>query len=792
MQRKSFLLVLVGVIAVTSMILPLSYVNVTNLLADQISSIINLLKVFGADQTTINNVNQVLNGNTGTPVPTPVPVPTPTSLLDYLSAGLLSMEDDKAGAWGIFSAGPGAGGRGTTSPKDWNISASLKLSSSKVINYVNLEQTNGEHWSTNNSAYFPLVIIDVGRGKLTDKYTNNLGNFSADSYVWTLYAQKVTDVWLGGYLTVTFSDGTQVKSYIPRKITSTTDQPKINNVAGKAAGNFEIDAGGSVGIMGVNLTGYKDATNVYIGGKVCTITQLGNNLIYCTAPSDLIIGNKYDLYINSVGIGGDKVTSNIVQVKVLTKLPTIQPSITVLSPNGGEKIKAGTNYTVRWNSSNIPTTNDMKVYIVGKAYSKMVGSGSNTGSLTVLIPSGPNGDYEFMVETAVNGKNCYGSSSAYVFTSPIVLSPNGGESYMPNQQVTIGFMGSVGRTYINLVAPNGTGYEKAYDLISFNNNNYNNINDPYYPVKNDGLYESSVTLFFPKDWVASWGTQYKIELCSENGCDKSDHYFTISSQTTTQPTTITVLIPTNSYRTSLFRSGENIRFEWSLQNMSGIRSITLVPTTELSVSPITVVDTGDTGIPITNNYYDWTVPTNVSAGKYYIRIQRGSGSSALIGKSDGHITIFSSNLPVPIVSTVTVPATLSASLLSTSEDWAGSYSVFGPGTDGSLSPQDWNLSANLNLPDTKNIKSIFLNLSDSTGIWSTNNISHWPLVVVEGDRQLASSYVSTLGSFAPGNHSWKIYAQKNGTVWPGGKLIVTFDDNTTVSAEIPTSANISM
>ena len=146
--------------------------------------------------------------------------------------------------------------------------------------------------------------------------------------------------------------------------------PVITSVAGKAAGNFEIDAGGSVGIQGTNLAGYKDSTNVYIGGMACTITQLSNTLIYCTAPSNLTVGSTYDLYINTVGSGGDKVTSNIVRVKVLSKLSTNRPpaingitaptvlkvnetgtwSITASDPENGSL-----SYSIDWGEAVCPT-----------------------------------------------------------------------------------------------------------------------------------------------------------------------------------------------------------------------------------------------------------------------------------------------------------------------------------------------------------------------------------------------------------------------------------------------------
>ena len=159
-------------------------------------------------------------------------------------------------------------------------------------------------------------------------------------------------------------------NYFVVKSALTNLPPVITSVAGKAAGNFEIDAGGSVGIQGTNLAGYKDSTNVYIGGMACTITQLSNTLIYCTAPSNLTVGSTYDLYINTVGSGGDKVTSNIVRVKVLSKLSTNRPPVingitapTVLKVNetGTWTIKASDpensslSYSIDWGEAVCPT-----------------------------------------------------------------------------------------------------------------------------------------------------------------------------------------------------------------------------------------------------------------------------------------------------------------------------------------------------------------------------------------------------------------------------------------------------
>jgi hypothetical protein len=135
-----------------------------------------------------------------------------------------------------------------------------------------------------------------------------------------------------------------ISNSIPFTITSPTSNPSITTVAGKAAGNFEIDAGGAVYIQGTNLAGYKDSTNVYIGGTMCTISQLSSTQIVCTASPALQVGMTYDLYVNSFGSSGDKVTSNIVKVKVLSQLSTNFPPVIngITSPTVLKVNEAGT------------------------------------------------------------------------------------------------------------------------------------------------------------------------------------------------------------------------------------------------------------------------------------------------------------------------------------------------------------------------------------------------------------------------------------------------------------------
>lgn len=106
--------------------------------------------------------------------------------------------------------------------------------------------------------------------------------------------------------------------------------PFITGTSAKAAGNFEVDAGGQVAISGTNLAGDSRTTAVFIGGIQATITQVGDTLLYANVPSSLVVGQSYGMYVsNSHG------TSNTVMVKVLSNMNTpTSPTITSISlPN---------------------------------------------------------------------------------------------------------------------------------------------------------------------------------------------------------------------------------------------------------------------------------------------------------------------------------------------------------------------------------------------------------------------------------------------------------------------------
>ncbi len=275
---------------------------------------------------------------------------------------------------------------------------------------------DGQTVGKSGLTFYGYNIYDVTSDYLMITASAQNKNASPSQIIFTLDARDASDRSLGTSDTKTITlNGI------------TTAQPFISSVAGKAAGNGEIDAGGAVGIQGTNLVGYKDSTNVYIGGMVCTITQISNTLIYCNAPSTLQVGSTYDLYINTAGMGGDKVTSNIVKVRVLSNVS--QPSITVLSPNGGETFTLGSSIPVVWTTNY--NSNSVRVHLysptVGDVYvSPMTSStiGKNGWTIPINAADTP-GQYKINVcddnqsPAGLPGKSlCDLSDSYFTITAP--------------------------------------------------------------------------------------------------------------------------------------------------------------------------------------------------------------------------------------------------------------------------------------------------------------------------------------------------------------------------------------
>ena len=110
------------------------------------------------------------------------------------------------------------------------------------------------------------------------------------------------------------------------------------------------------------------------------------------------------------------------------------PSLTVISPNGGENWTRGTTQTIRWNSTESPGTY-VKIELLkpGKPNQLIVSATLNDGSHPWLIPAAqtPGTDYKVKITSTINVLNNDTSDGHLTIPVPslTVVSPNGGENW---------------------------------------------------------------------------------------------------------------------------------------------------------------------------------------------------------------------------------------------------------------------------------------------------------------------------------------------------------------------------
>ncbi|OGZ54375.1 MAG: hypothetical protein A3B25_01780 [Candidatus Ryanbacteria bacterium RIFCSPLOWO2_01_FULL_48_26] len=201
-----------------------------------------------------------------------------------------------------------------------------------------------------------------------------------------------------------------------------TSQPSITNVFPSSGPEDTY-----VIISGFNFTstGNEVRFDCYSGGGAgeTNIPSLDGKTLKSSVPTVPIQAGTVISYPLSckITVNNQNGTSNSMPFSITSD--NTQPSITITSPwSGGEKWLAGSTQTVRWNSSNIPPTNDMQIFIIGKTqnYSQIISNGPNIGYMPITIPTALNGDYELMISTSIN-RQIYSGSVYFTITAPTVI-----------------------------------------------------------------------------------------------------------------------------------------------------------------------------------------------------------------------------------------------------------------------------------------------------------------------------------------------------------------------------------
>ena len=328
------------------------------------------------------------------------------------------------------------------------------------------------------------------------------------------------------------------------------------------------------------------------------------------------------------------VTKNAVTTSDFQLNPITTPSITVVSPNGGEIWKRGNAYPITWSYTGSPGSSvsivlfngDTQVFTI--ASSTPTGSGGS-GSYTWNIPADKplSNEYKIRVQSTSQptvkdlSNNHFSIVADTTPTSSItVVSPNGGEIWKRGNAypITWSYTGSPGSS-VSIVLFNGD--TQVFTIASST------------PTGSGG--SGSYTWNIPADKPLS--NEYKIRVQSTSQPtvkDLSNNHFSIVADTT--PTSsITVVSPNGG---EIWKRGNAYPITWSYTDNTGssVRIVLLRGDNPvMTIASNTPIGSDGSGS------YTWNIPADKPLGNDY-RVSIASSSQATIeDKSDKYFTIAS-------------------------------------------------------------------------------------------------------------------------------------------------------
>jgi Leucine-rich repeat (LRR) protein len=266
-------------------------------------------------------------------------------------------------------------------------------------------------------------------------------------------------------------------------------------------------------------------------------------------------------------------------------VPASSPIVTVILPNGGERLTVGTLYTITWASSE--NFNDVKIEFSadnGITWTDLIVSTPNDGSFEWIVPDSPSESCLIRVSDT-NGETSDVSDAVFSIVPPsnetvTITFPNGGESWEvgSSQNITWTSTGTIEDVIIEYSTDNGSSW---IGVVS--------------ATPNDGSFEWTVP-DTPSD-------ECLVRISGSDGdeapSDVSDSVFSIASASS--------LLLTAPNGEEIIHPEENFLIKW-ISNYQRIANI------KLEYSP----DNGTTYLPIGDRIpntgcYQWQVPHHISS-----------------------------------------------------------------------------------------------------------------------------------------------------------------------------------
>lgn len=429
---------------------------------------------------------------------------------------------------------------------------------------------------------------------------------------------------------------------------------------------FDSGSGLSIPIIGDNTTSKSinitpaDATvgdggeyTIYVNGAITSANPLicGTQSLYMVIKDiDYTVGGG--IFQNQT-IETDKLRTNFATLQKNGPCITAQPSITVLSPNGGESFVQGNVLIGSFTTSNIAYGTFCEIAIVGTksngspvdstiATLNMLATDKQVFSGTIPANLVPVGNYKIRVDCGGSILLAQDQSDSYfTITSPTanqpaitILSPRDKETYKVGDMVKVKWatQNISSNAYLDIIRLRNLNLQREYSLAS--------------TVINDG----NETVTIPSVPAGTYTLEIKSSVKGyADAITGSSDKFTIASPTS-QPS-ITVLSPNGGEQ---IQKGSIYRIKWESVNVNQVyiklrKGSDTYQGIEQEISR-----------PIYNQgYFDWKVPTTIPDGSDYgvTLVQEGGNGFDI---SNGLFTITSSNTAnrPPVISGGTFPTTL--------------------------------------------------------------------------------------------------------------------------------------
>ncbi|HAQ02456.1 TPA: hypothetical protein DEP30_02075 [Candidatus Nomurabacteria bacterium] len=461
------------------------------------------------------------------------------------------------------------------------------------------QQITVKYKMTNNDSQVGDTVSVFLKNAYSDTY--NFGSFRAevvgdDSITLTIPSNsnlsngyKILVKFNGpaGYVSQDESDNT----FSIRASSTTPSVPVVSNPLATSVTQTSAVLGANVILMGYPVSN-SSIGYIYYGKTPRPSTPVkGTDYtistdFYNVSVTGLTCGTKYYFYgalSNTVGTG---YTSD----GTFTTLPcgTTTPSITVLSPNGGEVYKVGDKIEVKWKSSNLDANEKIRISLSGLFDNGNTAKGCDLNNSSLLSTNDgyelvtiKNDDYSIknctpqsgkyykigiIQQASYDGQNVAGDNSDSSFTiksnesvmcpsnsSPFitVATPNGGEAFTTGQQITVGWstcnISGTG-VYAYLTDQSGVSFPLAGFTKNTDGSKVANT------VLNTGIYtfitDKIVGYDGLKDILAIGSKKFKISISDYKGIsDESNNYFTINSSSTNTCPTYVAPVSCGAYQT---------------------------------------------------------------------------------------------------------------------------------------------------------------------------------------------------------------------------------------------------